>query len=113
VTRADARALEGADALALPPAPASDLTGDASGDLQPLADVRCPVEVVLGTARISVRQCLSLAPRTVLKLQQAAGEDVRVVVANVPVARGEVVVVADNTTIRLTAIIDPGSVGER
>lgn len=67
-------------------------------------DVRCPVRVVLGTGRITVRQCLALARQSVLRLEQAAGEDLSVHVNDVAVARGEVVIVDDSTAIRLTEI---------
>jgi flagellar motor switch protein FliN/FliY len=72
-----------------------------------LVDVRCPVSVVLGTGTISVRECLALVPRSVVRLKQSAGEDVQVVVGNVAVARAEVVIVEDSTAVRLTEILKP------
>lgn len=69
-----------------------------------LRDVKCPVSVVLGTGVISVRQLLMLSRQNVLRLQQSAGEDLRMLVNGVLVARGEVVVVEDSTAIRLTEI---------
>ena len=72
-----------------------------------LLDVRCPVSVVLGTGSISVRQCLALGPRSVVRLRQSAGEDVQVVVGDVTLARAEVVIVEDSTAVRLTEILRP------
>ncbi len=66
--------------------------------------VKCPVRVVLGTGVISVRQLLMLSRQNVLRLHQSAGEDLRMLVNGVLVARGEVVVVEDSTAIRLTEI---------
>lgn len=40
-----------------------------------LLDVVCPVNVLLGTGVISVRQCLALERRSILPLRQSAGED--------------------------------------
>jgi flagellar motor switch protein FliN/FliY len=69
-----------------------------------LADVPCPVSIVLGTGTISVRDCLAIAARSVLRLKQPAGEDLQVVVNGVTVARGEVVIIEDSTAVRLTEI---------
>lgn len=84
--------------------PASDAQ---AGSLGPWLDVRCPVSVVLGSGTISVRECLALGPRSVVRLEQAAGEDVQVVIGEIPVARAEVVIVADNTAVRLTEVLRP------
>ena len=67
-----------------------------------LGDLRCPVTVVLGTASITVRQCLALGPQVVLRLEQAAGEDLRIDVNGVTIARGEVAIIDTSTAIRLT-----------
>ena len=69
-----------------------------------LADVRCPVEVVLGTGTIAVRACLGLNPDSVIRLGQPAGEDLQVRVGGVTVARAEVVVADDTTGLRVTEI---------
>jgi len=50
-------------------------------------------------------------PSTVVKLAEAAGEDVQVVVGTVPVARGEVVVDDERATVRVTEVL-PGRMGE-
>jgi flagellar motor switch protein FliN/FliY len=70
-----------------------------------MLDVRLPVSVVLGTGNMSVRECLALAPRSVVRLEQSAGEDVHVLAGDVPLARGEVVIVEDSTAVRLTEIL--------
>lgn len=69
-----------------------------------LADVRCPVEVVLGSGTIAVRTCLGLNPDSVIRLGQPAGEDLQVRVGGVIVARAEVVVADDHTALRVTEI---------
>ena len=70
-----------------------------------LLDVRVPINVVLGTGSISVRECLGLAPRSVVRLKQAAGEDVLLMAGDVSLARAEVVIVEDSTAVRLTEIL--------
>jgi flagellar motor switch protein FliN/FliY len=84
--------------------PAGDAPENELDPFDPFLDVRCPVSVVLGTGTISVRQCLALERHSVVKLAQPAGEDLRVLVDGVAVARGEVVIVDDSAAIRLTEI---------
>src|SRR6186997_3237435 len=74
-----------------------------------LSDVTCEVAVVLGTGRMSVRECLYLKPKTVIPLEQLAGSDLHVRVNGVLIAHGEVAIVDDSTNIRLTSIVPPPS----
>ncbi len=69
-----------------------------------IGDLNCHVTVVLGTASISVRQCLRLERRTVLRLDQAIGEDLRIDVNGVTIALGEVAIIDTTTAIRLTEL---------
>jgi flagellar motor switch protein FliN/FliY len=69
-----------------------------------LNDLMCHVTVRVGTGRITVRDCLALVPGRLLHLEQAAGEDLRVLVNGVLVAAGEVVVDEDRTMIRVTEV---------
>jgi flagellar motor switch protein FliN/FliY len=80
-----------------------------SADLQALGDVSCSVEVWLGTATISVRDCLHMKRHSIISLEQSAGNDMQVVVNGVLVAHGEVVIIDDSTAIRLTEIAPPPS----
>lgn len=67
-----------------------------------LADLACPVEVVLGHGSLSVGACLDLRPRSIVRLNASAGEDLHVVVGGVPVMRGEVVLVDQSAALRIT-----------
>jgi len=78
-------------------------------ELVPLSDVTCSVDVRLGTATISVRECLHMKRHSIIRLQQSAGSDMQVAVNGVLVASGEVVIVDDSTAIRLTEILAPPS----
>lgn len=74
-----------------------------------LQDVVCRVEIVLGTGAVSVKDCLTLRRDTVLRLTQAAGSDLQVLVNGIAVALGEVVIVNDRTAIRVTDLLPPPS----
>ena len=67
-----------------------------------LMDVQCLVNIRLGTRRITVRECLSLKQQSIIRLAQIVGEDLQVCVEDVVVAKGEVVMVDECTSIRLT-----------
>jgi flagellar motor switch protein FliN/FliY len=67
-----------------------------------LADLACPVDVVLGRGSISVGACLNLRLQSVIRLTASAGEDLHVVVGGVPVMRGEVVLVDQSAAVRIT-----------
>ena len=75
--------------------------------LRPFHDVVCNVDIVLGTGSITVRDCLHLRKHTVIRLAQAAGSDLQVLVNGIPVAQGELVIVDDSTAIRITDIVQP------
>lgn len=91
-----------------PAAPGADLTADFQGML----DVRVPVEVVLGTGALTVRDCLALDRMRIVPLVQSAGQDLMVMASGVPIARAEVVIVEDSTAVRITEIEAPAG-GER
>jgi flagellar motor switch protein FliN/FliY len=67
-----------------------------------LMDVVCKVNIRLGTRRITVRECLALRHHSIIRLAQLVGDDLHVCVEDVLLAKGEVVMVDDSTSIRLT-----------
>jgi flagellar motor switch protein FliN/FliY len=91
----------------------SSPTSSSSSDAGPLAafapfqDVRCLITVMLGTGAITIRECLELTQNSVVGLQQLAGEDLTVVVNGIALARGEVVIVDDTASLRVTEIMPP------
>ena len=78
-----------------------------NGALAQMLDVRCTVEFILGTGMMKVRDCLRLERQSVVKLFQAAGSDLEVRVHGVPVATGEVVILDDNTALRISHVKPP------
>jgi flagellar motor switch protein FliN/FliY len=83
----------------------------AASRLDWVMDVPCPVEFVLGTTTIRVRECVEFVPNAIVRLRQAAGSDLEVRVAGVPVATGEIVIVDENVGLRLSRIL-PSARGE-
>ena len=76
--------------LSLPPALAS------------FGDVKMQVHVILGRGSMTLRACLALQRGSVVRVSQSAGQDLFVLVNDVPVARGEVVIIDDSVSLRLT-----------
>ena len=72
-----------------------------------LMDVPCRVSIRFGSGTISVRDCLALKPHSIVRLDQPVGDDLDVRVHDVVLARGEVAIVDDCTSIRLTDVFVP------
>lgn len=70
-----------------------------------LHDVPCHVEVVLGSRTICVRECLEMQAGAIFKIDQPAGADMTLTINGVPVAMGEVLVVDDHTSVRVTEVL--------
>lgn len=87
--------------------PAAAPTGGASAADAPfpgLMDVTLPVAIRLGSGSITVGDCLLLKPHSIVRLFQSVGQDLDIVVSGETVARGEVAIVDDSTSLRLTDI---------
>ena len=96
--------IDAANADETAPEPAA---GGAADPFAALADVRCGVDFVLGSGTLSVRDCLRLERHSVIRLTQSAGADLTVSVNGVSVATGEVVIVDENTALRICRILPP------
>ncbi len=93
-----------------PGTPAAPAAAPGNEPLFPgLMDVSLPVAVRLGSGAITVGDCLALRPHSIVRLTQNVGTDLDLVVNGETVARGEVAIVDDSTSIRLTDIsVTPG-----
>lgn len=78
-----------------------------------MLDVPCSVEVIVGTGSITVRECLQLQRDSVIRLEQAAGADLALLVEGIPAAAGEIVVDDDTTSVRISAILPTPSAEAR
>jgi flagellar motor switch/type III secretory pathway protein FliN len=70
-------------------------------------DVACVVDLVIGTGSLTVRDCLALQPRSILRLRQASGADLDLSVSGIAIAYAEVVISDDTTAVRITRIAEP------
>ena len=81
--------------------------GSAPDPLAAMLDVRCTVDFVLGTGVLKVKHCLRLERHSIVPLAQAAGSDLEVRVHGVTIASGEVVILDDNTALRISKVTPP------
>jgi flagellar motor switch protein FliN/FliY len=70
-------------------------------------DLRVPLTIELGRARLTVQGVLDLQLQSIIQLQRSTGEGVNVMVANHCVARGEIIMIEDRTGIRVSEVIMP------
>lgn len=76
-------------------------------DLSMILDVPVRISVEVGRKDMRVEELLRLTQGSVVELNRMAGEPVDILVNGMPVARGEVVVLADNFAVRLTEVVNP------
>lgn len=69
-----------------------------------LGDVEVTVSAVLGAARMTVLDVLSLRPGSIIRLDSLAGQSVDMRVNNVTIAGGEVIVIDDQYAVRVNNI---------
>ncbi len=74
-------------------------------DIHDLNKVRLNISVELGRCPMSVRQILELDRGSVVTLHKNAGEMTDIFVNDLPLARGEVVVIGDGLNVRVAEII--------
>ena len=84
-----------------------DLGPSAAETLDALLDVTLDVSLELGRTTLRVADILRLNEGAVVELEQLVNEPVQVLVNDMPVARGEVVVLNDNFGVRITEILEP------
>lgn len=70
-----------------------------------LGDLELPISIVLGRAKLQIREVLKLTAGSLVELDRRVGELVELVVHNAVVARGEVVSVGGNYAIRIQEVI--------
>ncbi|WP_428410355.1 flagellar motor switch protein FliN [Hyphococcus sp.] len=96
-------------------APAGQMSKDAKNgggvELDPgmkaLSHVPVEIQVVLGTARMSIGNILNLGRGAVVEIDRKVGEQVDIQINHRPVARGEIIIVdEDRLGVTLTEIIN-------
>ncbi|MGH1418910.1 MAG: flagellar motor switch protein FliN [Hyphomicrobiaceae bacterium] len=80
------------------------------GSLGALGQISVPVEIVLGTTRMSIKDLLQIGRGAVIQLDRKVGEPIDVMVNDRLVARGELVVIDEETSqfgVKITGIVAP------
>ena len=80
---------------------------DESDPFASLSDIRCDVDVLIGTGVLTLRECLSLQPKHVVRLLEPAGGDLSIRVHGVTIASGEVMVMENVAALRITRVAPP------
>jgi flagellar motor switch protein FliN/FliY len=112
----DAPRFEGLADLDDKPADAPHEESPADRNIETILRIPVTVQVVLGSASMPVSNLLKLGRGAVIPLDHRVGEPVDVVVNGRIEARGEVVVVEDDTSrfgVSLTEVVGPDSITER
>ncbi len=91
----------------LPDAPA----GAQRGVFDDLLDIPLDVRIRLGEAEMTIEEVVSLRDGSVVELDRAPGDPVDVLVNDRVVARGEIVVVDDRFTVRVTEMVAGAGAG--
>ncbi|MEO0511714.1 MAG: flagellar motor switch protein FliN [Planctomycetota bacterium] len=77
-----------------------------------LADVSLDVTIELGRTRMTIDDVLRLADGAVVELDKLAGDPLDIYVNERLVARGEVLVLNDTFSVRVSEILDAGAIEE-
>ncbi len=76
-------------------------------DLEQLQDIKVPVVLVLGSAKLPLQELMDLKKEQIIELDRVAGEAVDVRINGRNVAKGEVVVVNNHFAVRLISLLSP------
>ena len=79
--------------------------------LEFLGDVPLEITIELGRARLTIGELISLSEGSVVELDKLAGEPVDILANGMLVARGEVVVVNEYFSVRVTEIVSEEEAG--
>ncbi len=94
----------------VPPSP--DVKSLEPGPFESMHNLRCPLAIRLGTGSLTVRQCLELKPGSVLTLSQHAGDELELRVNEVLIGYGEVLILEDLTSFRVTKLAHAEGAGQ-
>lgn len=72
---------------------------------QNFMDLRLPLSVELGRAKLKIREILDLEPSSVIKLSRSTGEGVEICTDNQPLVRGEIIAIEDRAGVRVNEIV--------
>jgi flagellar motor switch protein FliN/FliY len=75
-------------------------------EVMPFIDTPLKLEILLGQARLTIRDLLDLEPGSLVELKKSAGEPMDVLCKDRVLIRGEVTVLEDSLGLRVTEIVD-------
>ena len=76
-------------------------------DIEQLQDLFLPIQMILGSKSVTVRELLDLKKGSIITLKRLAGENVDLVVNGKGLAKGEVVVMNNHFGFRLVTLMSP------
>ena len=76
-------------------------------DIEQLQDLFLPIQMILGSKSVTVRELLDLKKGSIITLRRLAGENVDLVVNGKGLAKGEVVVMNNHFGFRLVTLMSP------
>jgi flagellar motor switch protein FliN len=82
-----------------------DMIQESAQRIDRLVDLELPIAVILGRAKLQIRDVLKLTVGSLVELDRRVGEPVEIVVHNAVVARGEVVSLSGNYGVRIQEVI--------
>ncbi len=85
--------------------PSTEMLPEDHLDFEDLKRVRLCLTADLGEAKMAVREVLELREGSVIPLEKLAGETTDIYINGIPLAKGEVVVIADTLHVRISEIL--------
>lgn len=73
--------------------------------LRPYFDLRVALTIELGRASMRVQDVLELRPDSVVRLTRSTGEGVDIRADDLPLMRGEIVVIEDKAAVRVSELL--------
>jgi flagellar motor switch protein FliN len=74
-------------------------------EYEPLLDVKLKLSARLGGSILKIKDLLNLDLDSILQLDRLAGDSADILINDVPVARGEVIVIGQSFGVRITEIL--------
>jgi flagellar motor switch protein FliN/FliY len=78
-------------------------------DFSPVFDIPLQIAIEVGRTRLRVRELMKLAVDSIIELKKPAGEPFDICINGVSVARGEVIVADELSTVRIVEVQKPGT----
>lgn len=81
--------------------------GKALKEYESLLDVKLRLSARLGGCKMNIKDLLGLEIESILQLDRLAGDSADILVNDIPIAKGEVIVIGQSFGVRVTEILMP------